>query len=99
MAPRAPGTTGIRLDDRPLCSIGFEWLVRITDRNEVSVRVMDLTGRASISVDVRTSLGCEMLNEIRAFTWSDARHTLEQPEAWFDELRTSASSDLIAGLD
>jgi DNA-binding transcriptional ArsR family regulator len=70
----------------------------MTDRNEVSVRVMDLTGRASISVDVRTSLGCEMLNEIRAFTWSDARHTLEQPEAWFDELRTHASSDLKAGL-
>jgi DNA-binding transcriptional ArsR family regulator len=59
---------------------------------------MDLTGRTSTVVDIRTSLGCEMLNEIRAFAWSDARQTLEQPKVWFDKLRTSASADLKSTL-
>src|SRR5947209_1388860 len=59
---------------------------------------MDLTGRTSTDVEIRASAGCELLNEIRAFAWSDARQTLEQPKAWFDKLRTSASPDLKSVL-
>ena len=33
---------------------------------------MDLTGRTSTDVEIRASVGCELLNEIRAFAWSEA---------------------------
>src|SRR5438132_1426309 len=60
------------------------------------MRVMDFTGRSTATLEIEFSLPAELLNTAFAYTWTEARDTLEADPSWFDEVRTAASPDLEA---
>ena len=62
------------------------------------MRVMDFTGRSTATLEIEFSLPAELLNTAFAYTWTEARDTLEADPSWFDEVRTAASPDLLALL-
>jgi DNA-binding transcriptional ArsR family regulator len=62
------------------------------------MRVMDFTGRSTVTTEIELSLPAELLNTAFAYTWTEARDTLEVDPSWFDEIRTAASPELLALL-
>lgn len=62
-------------------------------------RVMDLTGtRAHVGVDIVSSSCIELLISLTKFGMESSRETFEDGGAWFDEIRTKASPELLGAF-
>jgi DNA-binding transcriptional ArsR family regulator len=63
-------------------------------------RVRDFTGaRAPATVEIASSLAGEILIELLTFSSPEAWETLEVGPAWFDEVRSKASTELLAAFE
>jgi DNA-binding transcriptional ArsR family regulator len=65
----------------------------------VVTRVMDLTGaRPRTRIDVVPSICVELLMSVAKFGMEGSRETFEDGVTWFDQVRTTASPQLLADL-
>jgi DNA-binding transcriptional ArsR family regulator len=66
----------------------------------IGTRVRDFTGaRAPLTVEVASNLAAEILIELLTFSSPEAKDTLEVGPAWFEEVRSKASRDLLAAFE